>query len=552
MIHFPLNIPVDEFDGDSRLYRDYLSSSDNEIKRILGGFTRDGASWTNAIKGYDLSRGRGGEWEKLLEGIGEYNQSIGVADEVIDKLGDAANGGVRFVVTGQQPGVLGGTLLTLYKLSTAIALAEHVERTFDVPCVPLFWNGADDVDFREIRDMFLVDCDLTAVSASIAESACPASSPIGDISPEAIGDVWDSVAPIVARCPSGEFVSEIARSAIDSAADHAELSARILSVFTSGRAAFVDGRSPAVRDFARELFLNFFDHESDVRESVEEAGRSLEAAGYHAQLWLGPDSGVFMVEDGRRKKIADAQRPEARTLMKTDVGRFSPGVVLRSLVQDYVFQPVAAVLGPAEIAYRAQLKGVYRSMSVRRPVVFPRMPATYLAPFVVEMLIQLESTEVSDVRELVLDPGATMRRVHSSQNIAEVDDAAKRFLSLFRAGAGDFLVSIDGVLDRGTVAKTNKRLGDVERRLAKALETAGEAGKSAALSRWPFLEGLESFLTRKGKPQERYLSVLTPFLFSGADAVDLVDNAAESFVDRALDGRPSHVVYSSRREIGNM
>ncbi|MCK4775604.1 MAG: bacillithiol biosynthesis BshC, partial [Candidatus Krumholzibacteria bacterium] len=316
-------------------------------------------------------------WETLVDRLVEYNRSVGVGGPVLDKLRNAKDGGVRFVLTGQQPGVLGGSMLTLYKVMTAIAVSNHVEKTFNVPCVPLHWVGADDVDFQEIRELFLVDCDLTPLSTAIAHDTYQAAAPVGDIAAQAIRDVWEAVEPLVSRCPHGEYVSGIVDDALDDATDHGFVTARIIAELTGGRAALIDGRDPAVRVHARELFLRFFDQEEQVRELVAASGRSLEEAGYHAQLRLGPDSGVFMVEEGRRKKIVDEKRQDVRTHLAEDVGRFSPGVALRNLVQDSVFRPVAAVLGPAEIAYRAQLDQVYDAMDVGRPVAFPRMQASY-------------------------------------------------------------------------------------------------------------------------------------------------------------------------------
>jgi bacillithiol biosynthesis cysteine-adding enzyme BshC len=542
MIEFPLQISIDELGGESKLFRDYVSGNETPIRDVLGGFDAGAGRWKQTLDGYDRSAQAGVETrQKLVDRLVDYNTALGVAGDIVDKLRAAKDGGVRFVVTGQQPGALGGPLLTLYKVATTIALAERIEREFETACVPLFWMGADDIDFQEISGLFLVDCNLTPLSTSISASAHAASAPVGDITADAVGQVWEAVEPIVSMCPHGAFTSEVVRGAIAGSVDHGEATARVITALTAGRAAVVDGREPAVRAHARDLFLGFFDKESRLREAVAEAGGSLERAGYHAQLWPGPDSGVFMLEDGRRRKISESQRQDTRDRMEEDVTRFSPGVVLRNLVQDYVFQPVAVVLGPAEIAYRAQLDGVYDEMRVQRPVVFPRMPATYLPPSVTRFL---DTLEAPDVAGLLGDPAAFVKRVHASQRSPAIDEAAQRFRSAYRSSADEYLSSVGGTLDKKTKTKSRKRLADVERRLSQALDAAGEAGKEEALSKWPFLGGLGEFIRRRDKPQERYLSLLTPFLFSGRGAGDAVSGAASVFVDGALDGRTLHVVYS--------
>ena len=60
------------------------------------------------------------------------------------------------MITGQQPGFLGGPLLTIYKIATAVALARR-ETAAGRPTVPVFWLGDDDDDLREALDPALWD-----------------------------------------------------------------------------------------------------------------------------------------------------------------------------------------------------------------------------------------------------------------------------------------------------------------------------------------------------------------------------------------------------------
>ena len=546
MIQFPMQIPIQEIGEGSKLFMDYVSGGDTPATSILGGFQRGNSRWEEVISQSAHASDVGKQsWENLIERLGEYNHSVGVDGQVLDKLREAKDGGVRFVVTGQQPGVLGGSLLTLYKVMTAIAVSDHVERTFNVPCVPLHWVGADDVDFQEIRELFLVDCDLTPLSTAVAHDAYQAALPVGDIAAQAIRDVWEAVEPLVSRCPHGEYVSGIVDDALDGATDHGVVTARIIAALTGGRVALIDGRDPAVRVHGRELFLRFFDQEERVRELVAASGRSLEEDGYHAQLWLGPDSGVFMVEEGRRKKIVDEKRQDVRAHLAEDVGRFSPGVALRNLVQDSVFRPVAAVLGPAEIAYRAQLDQVYDAMDVGRPVAFPRMQATYLSPPIEALLSSLEALGNREVVQLHANPTAFVKSIYASQHSDKIKAAEEHFKRAFRAGTDEFIKSIDGTLDQKTVEKSKRRLADVSRRLEQVLDVTEDAGRTASLKRWPFLGALGDYLRRKDKMQDRYLSLLTPFLFSGADGYQSLTAATNAFVEGALDGNVPFVVYSA-------
>ena len=63
-------------------------------------------------------------------------------------LAALAAGRAQVVVTGQQPGFLGGPLYTLHKIATAVALARQLTAA-GRPTVPVFWCGDDDDDLRE-------------------------------------------------------------------------------------------------------------------------------------------------------------------------------------------------------------------------------------------------------------------------------------------------------------------------------------------------------------------------------------------------------------------
>jgi hypothetical protein len=539
MIDKPLQIPVTELGGESALYMDYVAGKGAPIQEILGGFGAADERWGRLPP----AREPGKSWAALVDRLVDYNRALDVAGDVVDKLVRCREGGtVRFVVTGQQPGALGGPLLALYKLATAIELAQALERSDGTPSLPLYWIGADDADFQEVRELFLVDCNLTPLSTSIDQASHAAASPVGDISSEALERVWLSIEPLVARCPRGEYTADLVRRAVAEAADHGEVTARIIAALVEGRAALIDSREPCIRLHARDLFLEYFDRESEIRETIEATGRKLESLGYHAQLSLGPDSGVFLIDGGRRKKITESQRAEARRELSRDVTRFSPGVVLRNLVQDHVLKPAAVVLGPAEIAYRAQLDGVYRMLDVPQPVAFPRMHATYLPPPVPALP---GVTEPGRATELLRDPTAFVKAVYASRRSEAVGRSSARFRRVFEAETEAFLDAAREALDERALSKTRNRLSDVARRLAQALDVGENAGKAAAVREWPFLPGLAEFVRRGDKPQDRYVSSLTPFVFAGRDARDRVSASAAAFVQAALDGPPPHVVYST-------
>src|SRR4029079_2484543 len=79
---------------------------------------------------------------------------------------------------------------------------------------------------------------------------------------------------------------------------------------------------------------------------------------------------------------------------------FSPSVLLRPLVQDTLFPTVCYVAGPNELAYLAQLRGVYEAFGVPMPLVYQRATATIVDAnamrFMTRNAVTLESLRAQD------------------------------------------------------------------------------------------------------------------------------------------------------------
>jgi hypothetical protein len=149
-----------------------------------------------------------------------------------------------------------------------------------------------------------------------------------------------------------------------------------------------------------------------------------------------------------------------------------------------------------------------------------------------------------EFERLVTAPGEFVKQAFLSQTDPRLERARADFEAAFAAQVQEFLSAAASAMDDASLGKMRKRLGEVERRLSGAVAAVNDAGRARALERWPFLEGLPDVFARKGAAQERYLSMLVPFLFGGCTSDECVRAVAMSHVDAALDGRIEHVVYS--------
>ena len=137
------------------------------------------------------------------------------------KLERIAAGDGFFVATGQQAGLFGGPLFTLYKTLTAVKLADVLESELGVTVAPLFWVAADDHDFAEVNHTFVFtpEGDVRRIEISTADDV-----------PRSMNQTLldDSIVAAISTLEAALPVSEFAQQAM-----------------TWVRAAYVPGRSVA-------------------------------------------------------------------------------------------------------------------------------------------------------------------------------------------------------------------------------------------------------------------------------------------------------------------
>jgi hypothetical protein len=248
-----------------------------------------------------------------------------------------------------------------------------------------------------------------------------------------------------------------------------------------------------------------------------------------------------MVQGGVRQRVPADHRGAVRAEFVRDISRASPGVVARNLLQDHVFMPVAVVLGPAEIAYRAQMAGVYRALDVAMPAVSARLSATYLPPAVRDMVSDL----ALDAARVARDPAAAALSVTSGAVDDGLKSAAAALQSEFDRASLAFLAGTSSRLDDRARVKLQKRIDELSGRLAQTLAAAVEHDTQGPRSRWPFLPRMADMFRRDSAAQERFLSLAVPMLFHGDDAWRSIDDVASQWAADALDGRVWHGVYSA-------
>lgn len=524
------------------LFAQFMSRPEGGVPPFLHGVAARDEYWQEIIERSRTARLAidADARRDMFEALAAYNRRLGASGDILDRLGRAGRDDVFFVVTGQQPGILGGALLVGYKIATAVSLSAYLERRFGIECVPLYWCGSDDADFQEIRTFECPTPALEPVTVTVPADAHTGTQPVGSIEARWTETIWRSVAPLLEHYPSCGTIDRLVAASTAGDADHGDATAALLIALFGGKLAAVDARAGYLKPPLRDLFIDYFDREERVNEIVRARGTALERAGYHAQLEPGPDAGIFLVEKGERRKVPHASRSLLRDALHARIESCSPGVILRTLAQDRLFQPLAAVLGPAEIAYRAQIDELHDLFSIPSPAPVPRCGATWIPRAVAE---RCAGTGLA-WEDLLKTPQALADLLGAAALPRETADESERLAMRLRRELDQYLSSVSNAVTGKPLHKYRTRVTEAGRRLEQAIGQIGEAARQAASDNWPWLPRIDALIRPRGKPQERTVSVLLPFLAGIDEAPDLLTGLAGRFLDDLLDGRPGHYVYS--------
>ena len=382
-------IRFSDLPSSSELFKDFIYNP-GALVPWLGSDFRDpnGYERTAAqLAGVDFSR------SELGRILAAQNQEFGATEKTFSNIDLIHDRDALCVVTGQQVGLLGGPILSLYKAVTVIKLARKLSDLLAHPVVPVFWLATDDHDLAEVDHVLLPteEGKLEKISYEPIESID--GRPMASVSLDAsIGGFLDRVSDTL---PATEFKSELVdllRSYYSEGSSIFAAFARLLLYYLGKHGLVVVNPADAgLRSMAKDVFKREVIDFKTTREAIKETNRSLIGAGYHLQVTRPEQyTNLFLCED-RRSRIEyrdgrfcvdgterEYSRDELVDSIESTPASFSPNVLLRLIAQSRLFPTVAFVGGPAEIAYFAQVKGLFPIFDVVPPIVHPRLSATLI------------------------------------------------------------------------------------------------------------------------------------------------------------------------------
>ncbi|MHB1652089.1 MAG: bacillithiol biosynthesis cysteine-adding enzyme BshC [Desulfitobacteriaceae bacterium] len=332
------------------------------------------------------------ERERLVSVLESYHQRLEAPARTHEQIALLREEKTLAVVTGQQAGLFTGPLYTLYKALTVIHLAEEQSLKLQRPVVPVFWVASEDHDWVEIRT-------ATFLSEAGKPVRCSLS---GDGGGQAVGRLpvpnWEEIrTQVLETLPPGRFHEEVVAMLEDltlKAENLGEWFAFVLQWLLQERGLiFFDPLLPELKNLALPIYQRILDKPETLRQALSARTTEWMAQGYDAQIQLTGEEALLFLEmperralmwDGTdfylRGQVEHWTTAEILALLTKEPERFSPNVVTRPIVQEFLLPVLAYVAGPGELNYWAQLGGVFQTLGFQMPILFPRLSAAALTP----------------------------------------------------------------------------------------------------------------------------------------------------------------------------
>ncbi|MCD6307815.1 MAG: bacillithiol biosynthesis cysteine-adding enzyme BshC [Candidatus Latescibacteria bacterium] len=480
--------------------------------------------------------------KRLKEILEREHIRLGAGAETLERIAAVGEDSV-FVVAGQQAGLFGGPLYTLYKAMHAVRLAERLQEASGRRVVPLFWIASDDHDFGEVDHLGLNTRDGSSAIVSYRPGGHRDGMPVSGVTlDEVITDVIDTFAGALPSGGIGKRLLTILRESWKPGVSWPDAFARhLLALFREWGLTVFDPVWSGVRELFGAIYLKELSDPSASVALINEGADDFDSARLKKKALRKPASStnLFLVTDGIRHAVTFADgvftaggrrfsMDELRALAGSEPERFSPAAGLRPVCQDAVMPVSALIAGPGERLYLRQVRPLYDLFGVDGSTVWPRASFT-----VVDVsTVRAAEKEGIPLKSAFGDIGSIKNMLARDTFPADVRDTFDTLEREMETGFARIADTI-GAVDPTLVDAAKKEAGRVSHILAGLRGKAVRAHKSTVGVSERRLTSASYYLLPDRGPQERWF---------GADAIltSLAGDGFGAFIAMTSPGEERH------------
>ncbi|HTK82050.1 MAG TPA: bacillithiol biosynthesis cysteine-adding enzyme BshC [Bacteroidota bacterium] len=501
--------------GFSKLFVDYVG----DFQKVQQYFEHDFRSRQNFPKQIARIQSHYRHRSALVETLKDQNRRFGCPESTFASLDLLADEKTFAVVTGQQVGMLGGPLYTVYKTLTAISLCRQLRQAFpEYNFVPVFWLEGEDHDFEEVNKVGLLNQENIFVKIEYLLSGKPAEKNMGAVGELILDGSLQAFLEEVSKClHNSEFkpaVLEMLQQSYNHGATFNSAFVKLMNtMFRDDGLVYISVNDKRFKQLLSPVFQKELQAFPRVSQLIIQRSAELEDR-YHAQiktkalnLFLFHKGGRYVIEPREHDFSLKGTRhflskDELLKIATETPELLSPNVALRPICQDTLLPTVAYVAGPSEVAYFAQLRTVYQFFDLPMPVIYPRSSATLLEGRSEKILEKFEI----DINELFTHREEVQRKVVEMVSEVKIDEmfsgASQRLTELMNEMKFG-LNYIDATL-MGPLEATREKIDSHLAQLKEKVQVAQERKHEVALRQ---INKTANTLLPNGSLQERELNI---------------------------------------------
>jgi bacillithiol biosynthesis cysteine-adding enzyme BshC len=363
------NLSFTEVGSLSKLLEDYLSQSTNTANFIFDFDSPEG--WQHKIESRDFNDA---QRIVLVNSLKKQYEKAGI--ETPPAVECLLQPTTFTITTGHQLCLFGGPKYFIYKIVSAIKLAQHMSTLHpSVQVVPIFWMASEDHDFEEINQVTVFK--KTFSTTQLAKG------PVGRLKPSVFEEVYDQLKELFVNDERAKELLHHFEQSFQKE-DWASATRYWVHQLFGNQLIILDGDDADLKATFAPIMEDELLNQSSL-SAIEHTSKELIQLGYHAQVNPRPIN-LFYIETGLRELIiaetdgsfsiknTDLRftKNELLNLLKSHPEKFSPNVALRPVYQELILPNIAYIGGPGELAYWMQLKSNFDRLQVSFPILVLR------------------------------------------------------------------------------------------------------------------------------------------------------------------------------------
>jgi bacillithiol biosynthesis cysteine-adding enzyme BshC len=306
-----------------------------------------------------------------------WDPEFSIAQPVQQNIANLRLPNTYTITTGHQLNIFAGPLYFIYKIVSAIKLAQQLKAQFpDKNFVPVYWMASEDHDFAEIS--------YTTIGGKKVHWWLEASGATGRIHPDTMRQALNQYKGVLGMehyAPQLAAIVETAYTRFDRLADATRY--MVNALFGQHGLVIIDADNQRLKQqFAPIMVQDIMEQNSF--KNISTTNEKLHQLGVHIQVnpreinffYMKGNLRERLVFEDDRYKVLNTDISFSEDQLKLEVqkypGKFSPNVVMRPLYQECILPNIAYIGGGAEVVYWLELKSNFDHYQIDFPILLLR------------------------------------------------------------------------------------------------------------------------------------------------------------------------------------